>query len=303
MPNTLAHIGLGGPATRWLLKDSDLKWIYVGCIIPDVPWILQRVARIIVPGLDPYHVLYYSTVQASLAFCLLLAAALAALSGRFGRTWAILGLNALLHLLLDACEVKWASGVHLFAPFTWRMLSFQLFWLEGPVVYFLTALGLVFLAALWRRASSSPPDVSLRSGRRVAAAAVCAAAYLALPLAFLHGPERADNHYAATLLDRAARPGRYVEIDRAIYLPKPDGAAIRIFSGEELQVEGVTNREPGGLSLRGTFVAENRVRVSECRLNSNRFRDGASKLALILVAAVWLRSWATARTGSRSPRP
>ena len=45
MPNTLAHLCVQGIATRSLIKDADLKWIYTGCVIPDVPWILQRVIR------------------------------------------------------------------------------------------------------------------------------------------------------------------------------------------------------------------------------------------------------------------
>ena len=291
MPNSLAHIGLGGPATRLLLKDADVKWILVGCILPDVPWILQRVVHAIAPAIDPYSLLFYVTIQGSLAFCLLLGAALAALSSRFGRTWTILGLNSLLHLLLDACEIKWASGVHLFAPFSWKFLSFGIFWLEGPVVYSLTILGLVFIVATWRRAVATPPDLSFRCRMCVTMSAVFLTAYLVLPFVFLRGPQRADNHFAGTLLARSERPGRYVEFDRAIYVPGATGDVLRIFSGEELQIEGVTNRQPSAISIRGTFVGESRVRAIEYRLNSNGFRNGASQLTLFLVALLWINSW------------
>jgi hypothetical protein len=35
MPNTLAHLGIQGVATLSWLKKADLKWIFIGCIIPD----------------------------------------------------------------------------------------------------------------------------------------------------------------------------------------------------------------------------------------------------------------------------
>jgi hypothetical protein len=296
MPNTLAHMGLGGSATRFFFRDADLKWAFTGCILPDVPWILQRASRVFAPGADPYHVLYYSTIQASLAFCLLLGAALAALSSRFWRAFAILGLNALFHLLLDACELKWASGVHFFAPFSWRFVNFGLIELQGVGVFLLTALGVVVYAATWRRSVAAPPDLLFQPRGRVVAAAGLLCAYILLPLAFLHGPERADNHFAKTLLARAERPGRPVEFDRAVFLPSPTGNRIRIFSGEELQIEGVTNDQPAAISVRGSFVAENRVRAIEYRITSSRFRDGASKVGLFLVGLLWLVSAVRARS-------
>ena len=71
MPNTLAHIGLQGLATRKLLRDADLKWIYLSCIIPDVPWIIQRLVRYVIPNIDLYDLRLYAIVQASFLFCLL----------------------------------------------------------------------------------------------------------------------------------------------------------------------------------------------------------------------------------------
>ena len=42
MPNTLGHLGVQGFATRCLYKDAHLGWVYVGCVLPDFPWIVQR---------------------------------------------------------------------------------------------------------------------------------------------------------------------------------------------------------------------------------------------------------------------
>ena len=72
MPNTLAHLGVQSLATRALIRDSDLKWIYLGCIVPDLPWTLNRLVKTTVPSVDLYDLRLYVIVQASLFFCLLL---------------------------------------------------------------------------------------------------------------------------------------------------------------------------------------------------------------------------------------
>jgi len=41
MPNTFVHLGIQTLGSKALLKGSDFKWIAVGCIIPDLPWILH----------------------------------------------------------------------------------------------------------------------------------------------------------------------------------------------------------------------------------------------------------------------
>jgi len=84
---------------------------------PGYPWILLRTSL----ALDlaaPYTVRLYTTIQASLLFCALFSAFLAQLSRHPAATFAILTGNSLLHLLLDATQVKWANGVHLLARST-----------------------------------------------------------------------------------------------------------------------------------------------------------------------------------------
>ena len=82
---------------------------------------------------------------ASLAITLLLAAAIAALTAAPRRVFAWLGLNALLHLLLDATEIKFGNGVHLLAPFSWRMTSFDLVAGESPLYLALTLAGVALV--------------------------------------------------------------------------------------------------------------------------------------------------------------
>ena len=40
MPNSLVHFAVQGVVTRSVLRDADIKWVFLGCIIPDVPWII-----------------------------------------------------------------------------------------------------------------------------------------------------------------------------------------------------------------------------------------------------------------------
>lgn len=127
MPNTLAHVGAQGMATHEVLRDADPRWMYLGCVIPDLPWILQRILLVAVPGVDPYAPQAYLVVQASLFGGLLVCTAAALLTDRFWQTCVILGGNAALHLVLDALQTKWGSGVHFFAPVSWTSTNWGLF--------------------------------------------------------------------------------------------------------------------------------------------------------------------------------
>ena len=50
MPNTLAHLGVQALVTRTLLPRAELRWIALGCVIPDLPWIAQRALRTLFDG-------------------------------------------------------------------------------------------------------------------------------------------------------------------------------------------------------------------------------------------------------------
>lgn len=73
MPNTLAHFGVQGLLGHWFLPWCDPKWLLVGCVIPDVPWILQRVVHLLSVPIDLYDLRLYAICQASLFGCVVLA--------------------------------------------------------------------------------------------------------------------------------------------------------------------------------------------------------------------------------------
>ena len=72
MPNTLVHLGVQSVSTKAVFKDADFKWIAIGCIIPDVPWIIQRIILVAQTGIDRFDLCQYVTVQASLFCCFIL---------------------------------------------------------------------------------------------------------------------------------------------------------------------------------------------------------------------------------------
>jgi len=159
LPNTLAHIGVHLPLTRKLWRRSDALWIYLGCLLPDLPWILLRVLLTITP-IDEPSLRLHAIGQASLFGSLLLAGSAAALARRPGRTFALLGFGTLVHLLLDACQYKWANGVSFFAPVDWRLVRFDLFWPEDLPTIALTALGAIVFLIESRRRRRQPTTTS-----------------------------------------------------------------------------------------------------------------------------------------------
>ncbi|MFB3066469.1 MAG: hypothetical protein ACE10D_08140, partial [Planctomycetota bacterium] len=217
MPNTLAHIGAQRLLTHAVIPTADLRWVLIGCVLPDVPWIGYRVVRIFagVDGLDPYAVRAYFIAQASLFLLLCLCGAAALLSTRPRRVFAVLSLGALLHLLLDAMQTKWGNGVHLFAPFAWSDLNFRWFWPEQWPTIALTLLGVAVGVAAFLQAPRSA--LFVRRFRRVAAAGALLVVWLLLPWSLIGAVQTADAHFVRTLQQRSDRPGRTFELDRAYY--------------------------------------------------------------------------------------
>ena len=215
MPNTLAHIGAQRLLTRAAISTADVRWVLIGCVLPDVPWIGYRVVRTFagVHSLDPYAVRAYFIAQASLFMSLCLCGAVALLSTRPRGVFAVLSLGALLHLLLDAMQTKWGSGVHLFAPFGWSDLNFRWFWPEQWPTIALTLLGVAVGVAAFFQAPRSP--LFAARPRRALAAGALLLVWLVLPWVLISAVQAADAHFVRTLQQRSERTGRTFELDRA----------------------------------------------------------------------------------------
>jgi hypothetical protein len=290
MPNTLVHLGVQAVATRTVVLDPDIKWIALGCLIPDLPWIWQRVLQAVAPGLNPYDLRLYAIVQASFAGSLLLCGAFAAISEKPRLVFSVLALNSFLHLLLDACETKWGNGVHLVAPFSWDLVNFGLFWPESLLIYLLTAFGVVYTVGRLRHAEVGPVGLSFGSPKGILLALALLGAYYSVPLALLHGPQERDNHSIKTLREKADRGGREVALDRSLYLKRASGDVVRTFAREELRTVGKVATTTGHVSIRGRFIDADTILVRDLHYNNARLRDWANYIGLLLVAVIWVRS-------------
>ncbi|HSD28716.1 MAG TPA: hypothetical protein VLL75_15545 [Vicinamibacteria bacterium] len=287
MPNTLVHFAAQGAASRGLWPRLDARWIYLGCLLPDVPWILRRAVVGFGIPVDVFDLRLYTMALASLAGTLLLCAALALATVAPRLVLAVLGTNALFHLLLDATELKFGNGVHLAAPLSWRMTSFELLPGESTVYLVLAAAGALLVA--WEL--TRPRNADLRfvvTPWRLVASAALLAAYLLFPLPFLGAIEASDSYSVKTLREVEARPGRAVRLDRTSFHPTPSGGVVELWTGESVRATGALPRHEGTVSLEGTFLAPDVLRID--RLFEHRQnRDWPSYVALLLLGVLWAR--------------
>ena len=287
MPNTLAHLGVQSLLGRGLQRGAPLPWLALGCVLPDAGWILQRVVRALPLGVDPYELRLYAIAQSTLVVVLLLSGAFAALAARPRRVLLLLAFAALVHLLLDATQIKIGNGVHLLAPLSWELFGLGWFWPEDAPSWILTGLGLgVFLYA-WPRWREEGVLLVLSPARLVASASLLVL-WLALPLTLRAGPEAADNHSVRTL--RAPeRTGLVAGFDRDRYRVEPNGPVLVTLAGEPLRVVGAPLSRSGAVSARARFVSHDRIEILELHAHRPLGRDMPTYVGLALVAATWLR--------------
>ena len=256
----------------------------IGCIIPDLPWMAVK-ALVPLALVNPYDLRLYCTAQASLFCCLLLAAALSWCASRRALVFAILALNCLLHLVLDAVEIKWGNGVHLLLPFSTEMTRFALLWPEHPLVLLGSGLGLALLLALLRR--PTPVAVVLPSKRRLIQAALPFFLYLVAPLALMGPLEKADAYALHTLRLIDERGGKAMCFDRAHY--SATSGKLRTFAGETIAVVGSLPAQSGRASFCGRFLAPRRFLAEDMHLHQDQ-RDPATLLGLFLACALLAQS-------------
>lgn len=288
MPNTLAHYGFQGPLQRLGARLVDGRWILIGAVIPDVPWILMRGARILDLGIPPYDLRLYAIGQASLLCSLVLCGALAVLTTDRRAVFTVLAAGSCLHLLLDALQTKWGNGVHFLVPFQWTQLNVGWFWPESTVSYALTGLGVLYLFFEWRYGTVGGRLLDAVSLRTLGIGSVLIIVYSLLPLGLAPGLVGADAHSIATLRDRGARPGREVEFDRVDLHLRGDSAVLRTFADEDLEVVGVLPSGSSVVSVRGRFVDPKTVQNAELHVHDGAWRDYASYLGLSALVIVLL---------------
>jgi hypothetical protein len=283
MPNTLAHYGIQSLISKGVFRPADVKWIGVGCLIPDLPWIFQR---LIAPlhAVDPIDLRLYVIIQSSLVMSLIFAGALSLQVHRSTRLFFLLAFNCLLHLLLDPTQTKWANGTHLLAPFSWQMTNFGFYWPEQYPALLLTLAGGILFPLFARKDRNR--EILIIAGRRQQLAGISLLAlYCILPLFLLHIPLKADNHFTATLrLEQ--RAGHRIEIDRQPYQAKQK--TIETMSGEMLQLRGADlPRHDAKMSIQGKFIDNHTILISKYHVHSP-LRDIFSLVGISMLLISWL---------------
>ncbi len=286
MPNTLAHIGVQGLTTKNIFKFADLKWIYIGCIIPDFPWIIQRILKAS-SLFDLYDVRDYSIILATLSFCIIFSAAISFFSSNYKRVFLILVFSSLFHLMLDPLQIKWANGVHLFAPFSWHLLSFNIFWPESLPTYIITAFGFIYFIFTYKKAAGEYSDLILPNTKKVFLLVSLLLVYFIVPLFMLNLPEQQNNHFVKTLRDYSKRTGKYVELDRAVFIPGDNGDFLKTFANEKIKAANLKLNSENLISIKGKFLSPDEIYILDYHINS-KFRDDSSLVGISLTAILWL---------------
>ncbi|GBD89733.1 hypothetical protein BMS3Abin04_00441 [bacterium BMS3Abin04] len=291
MPNALAHLGINGLATKPIIRTADLKWIYLGAIIPDIAWIIQRVVKFIYPSVNGYDLRLYVIIQASLLFSLILSFWFSSFSKNQLRTFIILSLGSLLHLLLDACQVKWGNGVLLFAPFSWKLLDFGFFWPESWATYLITLFSLGYVIFYWKSVVNEAPDLKFRSVKYHSIYLLVLLSYFILPPTMLQSPQNADNHFVKTLREYHNRSGKHIEFDRRTVFSKNGNLYVKTFANENIKIIGKNLPSSGTVSIKGMFIDNTTIQVTQFHVHSVLFRDGASYLGLFIILIIWVMSF------------
>lgn len=282
MPNTLVHIAIQTPASRVLNAKAEIPWIFLGAILPDIPWIAQRISLKI--GLfDPLALRIYVTTQASLFFCLILSFSLSCFSKKPKTVFTILAFNALLHLLLDAMQIKWGNGVNLFAPFSWHLSSFAFFWPENMFIAYSSIIGFLLILVLIPTVYKEGVQITTTPRWKLIVPSLLL--YLLLPFLFSSSVWQSNPSYVATIADIAGRPGKIIEIDRGTF--NVEEATISMPNRERILISGNLPDRSGVVSIQGVFLSEEKIFVDVFHFHAYN-RDLASKAGLVMIFFIWL---------------
>lgn len=285
MPNTLCHIGIQAPLNRFVLKNGELLWVIIACIIPDLPWITLKL--LLASGtVNPYEARLYCTAQASFLFCLVLSGGVALLMRASARIFLILAINCLFHLALDSMQIKWGNGVNIIAPLSWEMFHIDLFWPEFFGAIILTGAGFIYLLLNWEKIGNSGVFFTHRTAKLTAAFCLIAA-YLSGPLYFKPQLIAANTYHIATMRNVAERQGKPIELDRARYSAAKKEA--RVYTGETFALTGTLPAESGRVSFKGVFTGPNTIACSAYHRSSD-YRDYASMIGLFMACVLLIQS-------------
>lgn len=287
MPNTIAHFAVAGLLTRCLIKTPDLKWVLAGCVLPDIPWIMQRLVRSLNLTINMYDVRAYAIAQSSLILCLVLACGFAVIAKDSLRVFLILAFGSLVHLLLDATQIKWANGVLLMAPFHWHMFRLDWYWPDSIGTYALTFSGFCYFLYGFIGSPTVTHNEFRINGYRWVAGGSAIAIWMLLPFFWIDNVYGNDHHFISTLSNVSEREKKLVEFDR-IRLSNTLGNLSQVAAySETISLNESVANHGDVVSVRGRFMNSTSVEVSDIHVHSS-FRDKATYAGLSFVLLTWL---------------
>ncbi len=301
MPNTLAHIGFNGVITKSVLKQPDLILIYIGSIIPDLRWIIQRLVFFVKPSIDLYDLRLYCIVLATFSFSIIFSTALSNIFDNSKRAFAIFSFGSLLHLVLDSLEIKWANGVHFFAPLNWEIFNAGLFWPENPIIYLLTFCGVLFLLINWKKSLLVQMKFSFSNLSKILAVSSFLIIYFLFPIYFMDDVENADNHFVKTLRNSEIRTGSYFEIDRGNLVDENGHYNFVTPFNEVLKITNYNFQSSEIMSIKAKFISGNEIQILDYHIHSDR--DIYSYIGLLLIGVIFIlemiNNWRTKRVPAK----
>jgi len=284
MPSTLIHLGVQGFSSRALVRDIDLRLVYLACVIPDIPWIVQRLINAMPLAVNRGELMLWSGVQSSLLFCLVFSAALALLMQRSVVAFAVLGSGCLVHLLLDITQIKWGRGAFFLAPATWQPISLDWLWPEHPLFSLLAFASLAFVLFTWRSIARHQGLFRPLAPPRLALAGLLVVLYTFSPGLMTGHLLAEDVYFSKTLAECEARAGKAIAFDRSRLLIDQQGKPlVELFTGEIVQLEGVAGVEGALISAKGTFTTAATIAVDHYHLHPPYTRITGSLVGLLLV--------------------
>jgi hypothetical protein len=111
--------------------------------------------------------------------------------------------------------------------------------------------------------------------------------YFIIPLFILNLPEQHNNHYVKTLRDYDTRTGKYIELDRAGYIPEVNGNFIKTFANEKIKAANLKLDSEHLISIKGKFISPDEMYIEDYHIHT-KFRDDTSLIGISLTAILWL---------------
>jgi hypothetical protein len=276
--------------TRALFKTADPRWICLGLLIPDLPWILQRVLLSIPIDIPPYAIRAYVVGMSAPLMCSILSAAIASLFKKWREVFSILLFGSMVHLLLDAVQEKGGLGIPLAYPFYFETFSYPLFSMNGWISVSITFIGLLTtLYILLKPRNYFPFPKWTHEKHRLILCGILVWGYLTIPAMFLEATIRSNVHDTGVISGLLNRTGASVHFDRAHFTPGVVSSIKNSTMPSAVEVVGIDLNAPALVSGKAIFVSENTLEMQSYEAHPRYARFSYTMVGLLAIIAIWIR--------------